>query len=70
VRKRLFRPVASPGAVLQDGGLAGIWRARRKGRRTELEVEQLRRLPRDELEQEAHRLAELRGDERLELTLS
>lgn len=70
VRKRLFRPVASPGAVLADGELAGIWRARRKSRRTELEVEELRPLPRDGLEQEAQRLAELRGDERLELTLA
>ena len=33
LRKRLFRPVASPGAVLEDGRLAGLWRARLQRRR-------------------------------------
>ena len=28
VRKRLFRAVASPGAVLRDGALAGMWKAK------------------------------------------
>jgi Winged helix DNA-binding domain len=61
LRKRLFRPVASPGAVLSDGRLAGIWRAKAKGRRTEITVERLGRLRRAELEREAERVAELRG---------
>ena len=61
LRKRLFRPVASPGAVLRDGGLAGLWRAKAKGKRTELTVEKLGRLRRAELEEEAQRVAELRG---------
>lgn len=61
VRKRLFRPVAGPGAVLQDGHLAGLWRARARGKRAEVEVEELERIDRDELESEAARLAELRG---------
>jgi hypothetical protein len=61
LRKRLFRPVASPGAVLQDGRLSGLWRVRAKGRRTELTVEKLGRLPRANLEEEAQRVAELRG---------
>jgi hypothetical protein len=26
LRKRLFRPAASPGAVLHDGRLRGLWR--------------------------------------------
>lgn len=63
VRKRLFRPVASPGAVLHDGRLAGLWRARAKGRRTEVAVVALGPLPRDELEEEARRVAALRGSE-------
>ena len=69
VRTRLFRPVASPGAVLRDGRLAGLWRARAKGRTLELSVEPLRRLRRDELGAEAQRVAELRGpaDLRLEI---
>lgn len=61
LRKRLFRPVASPGAVLQDGCLAGLWRVKAKGRKAELTVEALGRLRRGDLEQEAQRLADLRG---------
>jgi hypothetical protein len=61
VRKKLFRPVANPGAVLQDGRIAGLWRARAKGKRTEIEVEELGRIDRDALEAEAERVAELRG---------
>jgi hypothetical protein len=60
LRKRLFRPVASPGAVLQDGRLAGIWTAKAKGKKVELAVEPLERLRRDELESEAERVAQLR----------
>ena len=61
LRKRLFRPVASPGAVLRDGRLAGLWRARAKGKRVELTVERLGSLPRGVLDEEAQRVAELRG---------
>ena len=61
LRKRLFRPVASPGAVLRDGRLVGLWRARAKGRRTELSVEKHGRLARGDLEDEAGRVAALRG---------
>src|SRR5215218_6574420 len=41
LRKRLFRPVASPGAVLKEGRLAGLWRARVKRKAVELTVEKL-----------------------------
>jgi hypothetical protein len=61
LRKRFFRPVASPGAVLRDGRLAGLWRAKAKGRRLELTVERLGRLARGAVEDEARRVAELRG---------
>jgi hypothetical protein len=61
LRKRLFRPVASPGAVLRDGRLVGLWRAKAKGRRTELSVEKIGRIARADLEDEARRIAELRG---------
>ena len=70
LRKRLFRPVASPGAVLQDGRLAGIWRARAKGRKTELTVEPLGRLKRTDLHDEAERLARLRGAAGVTLTFA
>ena len=61
LRKRLFRPVASPGAVLKDGRLVGLWRAKAKGRSTEIAVEKLGRLTRSDVEEEAQRLARLRG---------
>jgi hypothetical protein len=61
LRKRLFRPVASPGAVLSDGRLAGLWRAKARGRKAEVVVERLGRLPRREVEDEAQRVATLRG---------
>ena len=46
-RKRLFRPVASPGAVLRDGRLVGLWRAKAKGKNAEITVEKLGRIARD-----------------------
>jgi hypothetical protein len=61
LRKRLFRPVASPGAVLRDGRLTGLWRVKAKGRKAELTVEALGRLARGDLETEAQRVAQLRG---------
>jgi hypothetical protein len=70
LRKRLFRPVASPGAVLSDGRLAGLWRVKAKGRKAELTVEALGRIPRAGLEEEARRVAELRGAAEAALVLA
>ncbi|MFL5836301.1 MAG: DNA glycosylase AlkZ-like family protein [Solirubrobacteraceae bacterium] len=61
LRKRLFRPVGSPGAVLRDGRLAGLWRLKAKGRKLEIAVEKVGRLRRADLKEEAQRVAELRG---------
>jgi hypothetical protein len=61
VRKRLFRPVASPGAVLKDGRLVGLWRIRAKGAKGEVTVERTGRVARGALADEARRLGELRG---------
>jgi Winged helix DNA-binding domain len=61
LRKRLFRPVASPGAVLKDGRLVGLWRMKAKGRTAEVAVEKVGRLARKDVDAEATRLAELRG---------
>ena len=63
MRARVFRPVANPGVVLQDGRFAGLWRARARGRRSEIEVEELTRIDRDGLQVEAARVATLRGTE-------
>ena len=61
LRKRLFRPVASPGAGLKDGRLAGLWRVKARERKTEITVERLGPLASADLEDEARRVAELRG---------
>jgi hypothetical protein len=62
LRKRLFRPVASPGAVLEDGRLAGLWRVKAKGAaQAEITVERLGPLARGNLEEEAQRICDLRG---------
>ncbi len=63
LRKRMFRPVGSPGAVLADGRLVGLWRVKAKGRTAEITVERLRRVARAGLEHEAQRVAGLRGAE-------
>jgi hypothetical protein len=39
VRKALFPAVGRPGVVLSDGAIAGLWRARKKGRVLELAVD-------------------------------
>lgn len=70
VRKRLFRPVGGPGAVLQAGRLVGLWRVRASGKRAEIEVEALERIDRAELEVEADRVARLRGAETAVVTWS
>lgn len=61
LRKRLFRPVASPGAVLNNGRLRGLWRVKTNGAKAELTVEKTGRLTRRDLEEEAQRVAKLRG---------
>jgi hypothetical protein len=70
LRKRLFRPVASPGAVLRDGRLTGLWRVKTKGRKAEVTVEKLGRIPRGDLEEPAQRVAELRGAAEAALVLA
>ena len=47
--------------MLRDGRLAGLWRVKAKGRKAELTVEKLGRLRAADLEEEAQRVAELRG---------
>ena len=61
LRKRLFRPVASPGAVLRDGRLVGLWRVKARGKKAEVTVDTLGRVGSKDLEQETHPVAEIRG---------
>ena len=70
LRKRLFRPLGSPGAVLRDGRLTGLWRVKRKGRNAEITVETLGRVARAELEEEAQRVARVRGAAEATLVLA
>ncbi|MGE4031997.1 MAG: crosslink repair DNA glycosylase YcaQ family protein [Thermoleophilia bacterium] len=70
LRARLFRPTGSPGAVVQDGRLAGLWRATTTGRSTRLAVEPLRRLRTGDLREEAERVAALRGTPELRLDIA
>jgi len=61
--KDLWRTLGRPGAVLVDGEVAGTWRPRKAGRQLTVQVEPWRALPRTALEQEAERLAGVRGTE-------
>jgi hypothetical protein len=70
LRKRLFRPVASPGAVLRDGRLTGLWRVKAKGRKAEVTIEKLGRVSRAALEEEAERVAQLRGAADVQLVVA
>ena len=51
--------------VLANGRLAGVWRVKAKGKRTEITVEKLARVARRDIEAEAQRVAELRGGSEL-----
>lgn len=70
LRSRLFRPVASPGAVLREGRLVGMWKVKAKGKKAEVTVERLTKLTRRDLEEEAGRIAGLRGASGAELVLN
>jgi hypothetical protein len=59
LRRRIWRPVGSPGVVLHDGRLAGLWRARKQGRKLTVETEWLGEAV--DIRDEAERLAALRG---------
>jgi hypothetical protein len=69
LRKRLFRPVASPGAVFDKGRLAGLWRVKAKGTKLEFTVEKLARIRRRDLDEEVQRVAAARGASEVELAV-
>ena len=64
-RAAVWRPLGSPGAVLVDGEIAGIWRAKQAGKgKCAVTVTPFAKLPAriaKELSAEAERLAEARG---------
>jgi hypothetical protein len=64
LRRRVWRPIGSPGVVLVDGRVVGIWRPRKQGQRLALTVEPFVRLPRptrDAIQAEAEHAAPYRG---------
>ena len=61
LRKRIWRPIGSPGVVLADGRPAGLWRARKQGRRLTVETEWFGDAV--DVREEAERIASLRGAE-------
>jgi hypothetical protein len=71
-RKRLWRPVGGPGAVLVDGNVKATWRARVSRTQLRVTVEPFKRLARrdvEQIEQEAARLAPFRGCEAIEVAI-
>lgn len=56
--------------MIQDGTLAGLWRVRAKGKKAAITVEELKRIRRRDLKDEAERIAELRAASDLELVWS
>lgn len=72
-RKRLWRPVSAPGAVLVDGEVVGTWRARAVRSHLRLSVEPFKRVTRgaiDEIEEEAACLAPFRGCDSSEVAVA
>lgn len=70
-RRKLWRPVGGPGAVLVDGQVAGIWRSRIKRNRLDVTVEPFGRLrigARDAIAAEAESIAPFRNCESAEVT--
>ena len=66
LRKRMFRSIGRPGAVLVDGRLAGLWKGRKQGRRLDVSVEWLG--PEADIAEEAAAMAALRGCEEASLS--
>lgn len=71
-RKEVWKILGSPGAVLVDGEVMGTWRARAKPGRTEVTVSPFEKLPRRavrDLDDEAERLAVVRGTDDVTLEI-
>jgi hypothetical protein len=66
-RKQVWKAIGGAGVVLVDGIAAGLWRARKQGRRLVVSLEAFGSLPRDAVAAEAERLAPHRGCSSVEL---
>lgn len=63
LRKRMFPAIGRPNVILADGQLAGLWRARKQGRRLDVELEWLDAGSEADLGGELDAIAKLRGCE-------
>lgn len=73
LHKRVWSSIGGPGTLLANGEIAGIWRARKAGKRLAVTVEPLGPLPkkvRSETEAEAEALGPIRGCSDVEVTIS
>jgi hypothetical protein len=61
--KALWPVLGRPGAVLVDGEVAGTWRPRKSGKKLTVELQLWRGVDREALEDQAERLAAVRGVE-------
>jgi hypothetical protein len=60
-RKALWPILGAPGAVVQDGEVAGLWRAKKAGKRLALTVTPFGTVRKDDVEADAARVAQVRG---------
>jgi Winged helix DNA-binding domain len=68
-RGALWSALGSPGAVLSGVDIVGTWRTRQRGKRLTVAVEQFGELDAARLEDEANRLATVRGRTEIQVTL-
>lgn len=62
--RQVWKTVGDPGALLVDGEVAGTWRPRKSGRTLTITIttfDPLRARHRRQIDDEAHRVAALRG---------
>jgi hypothetical protein len=72
-RKAVWQSVRGPGAVLVDGEIVGVWRARTARSKVEITMEPFGRLPRSArqgIEEEADRVAMARGSDTVGVTFA
>jgi winged helix DNA-binding protein len=72
-RRKLWKAIRGPGALLLDGEIVATWRTRTKGTRLEVTIEpfgRLARAARETISAEAEAIAPFRGAERVEVTVA
>jgi len=60
-RKALWPILGAPGAVVMDGDVVGLWRAKKSGKRLALTVTPFGKVRKNDVEEDAARVAEVRG---------